>query len=192
VSYLRRRNDELAFQLRESRKEESRFQSFLKKAIARAERLNSEITELRQKIGSKSIEIEKTPPLPLPAGRLRSNTPKIRPFVSRKRTPRRRDTIKVSSVSESLQECDEHHFAISNCDDKIARFEKLLKQMTDLYGSIETISETINQTAAVMDPLKKKGVPKIVSNIQLVPPCSTLQWENPTQDETDYCSDREG
>jgi len=40
ISYLRRRSDELASQLRESKKEESRLQTFLKEADSRAEKLN--------------------------------------------------------------------------------------------------------------------------------------------------------
>jgi len=114
-------------------------------------------------------------------------------IIKKKETPRRRNSFKTSSVSKSLQECNEHLLAISKCDDKIARFEELLKEMrTDLYGSIEAISERINQTATAMDPPKKKGVPRIVSNIQLVSPRPTLQQEDPIQDETDYCSDDEG
>jgi len=59
VSYLRRRNDELASQFRESKKEESRLQAFLKEADARAEKLNSEITELKRKInGPKDGKVE--------------------------------------------------------------------------------------------------------------------------------------
>jgi len=36
---------------------------------------------------------------------------------------------------------------------------------TNLYGSIEAISERINQATAAVDPPKKKGIPKIISNI---------------------------
>jgi len=57
VSYFRRRNDELVSQLRESRKEEPRLQSFLKEADVRAEKLNSEIAELRRRIGTRSTII---------------------------------------------------------------------------------------------------------------------------------------
>jgi len=61
VQYLRRKNDELASQLRESRKEESRLQSHLKEADARAERLNTEIVELRRRISSRT-EMGRSPP----------------------------------------------------------------------------------------------------------------------------------
>jgi len=63
VPYLRRRNDELASQLRESRKEESRLQSHLKEDN-KIEKLNCKIIELRQKIESRSAinDVEKTPP----------------------------------------------------------------------------------------------------------------------------------
>jgi len=43
ISYLRRRNDELTAQLRESRREETHLQSFLKEADAKAEKLSAEI-----------------------------------------------------------------------------------------------------------------------------------------------------
>jgi len=60
--------------------------------------------------------------------------------------------------------------AISKIDDKIAKFEDLLKKMkTDLYSSIEMIAEEVNKTNEIEDP-PKRGVPKIVSNVQLVPP----------------------
>jgi len=45
----------------------------------------------------------------------------------KKETLRRKDAIRASSVMESLHECNEHVLAISKCDDKIARFEELLK-----------------------------------------------------------------
>jgi len=66
VPYLRRRNDELASQLRESRKEETRLQAHLKETNNKIEKLNREITELRQKIGARlaTNNAEKTP-LPL-------------------------------------------------------------------------------------------------------------------------------
>jgi len=49
VTYLRRRNDELASQLRGSRKEESRLQAFVREADKNMEKLNSEIVELKKK-----------------------------------------------------------------------------------------------------------------------------------------------
>jgi len=71
---------------------------------------------------------------------------------------------------ESLQVCDDRLRAISKCDEKIAQFEEILKQMrTDLYGSIEAIAEKVTKTAEVVDP-PKRGVPKIISDVQLVLP----------------------
>jgi len=189
VPYLRRRNDELASQLRESRKEESRLQAHLKEADNKIEKLNRKIMELRQKIGARLTpnDVEKTSPLP---GRLQSDTPKDNPL--RKETPRRREIEKAPTVVESLHECDEHLAAISKCDEKIARFEDLLKQMrTDLYGSLEAISDRIGQAAASVDPPQKREVPKIISNIQLVPPCSAPRREEYTSREPDYRSDGE-
>jgi len=67
VTFLRRRNDELAMQLRESKNVELKLQSSLRDADVRAERLEREITELKKKIGRNSIfkeakEVERTPP----------------------------------------------------------------------------------------------------------------------------------
>jgi len=138
-----------------SRKEETRLQSHLNEADIKIEKLNREIAEFHRKIGSRpmSIEMEKTP---TPLDRLRSDTPKILP--PRKDTPKKRDTARASSAVESLHEYDAHLSAISKCDDKIARFEDNLKQMrTDLYGSIEAITEKINVTAASVDPPQKEG-----------------------------------
>jgi len=63
VSYLRRWNDELASQLREAKKEESRLKNFFKEADIKTEKLNSELFELQRRIGSKSTtaEPESTP-----------------------------------------------------------------------------------------------------------------------------------
>jgi len=144
---------------RESRKEESRLQMYLKESDSKVGKLNLEIMELRKKLGlmAERSDVEKTPPLPV--GRVRSDTPKAKPPM-RKETFRRRDknSIKAPSVAESFQECDDHLLTISKCDEKIARFEELLKQMrTDLYGSLEAISDKITQTAVNVDPPKRRG-----------------------------------
>jgi len=83
--------------------------------------------------------------------------------------------------------------AISKCDEKIAKFEELLKQMrSDLYGSLETISDKVCHTVnTVNSTTKKKGVPKIISNIQLVPP-RTAPRKILNVEESDYCSEGEG
>jgi len=71
---------------------------------------------------------------------------------------------------ESLQECDVQLQAMARCDERIAKFEGLLAQMrTDLYGSIEALSSKIEKTMVAAAP-PKRGVPRIVSNIQLAPP----------------------
>jgi len=157
LSYLRRRNDELAAQLRESKKEESRLQSFLKESDAKNEKLNSEIFALRRQ-----------PTGPVPAVKERQDTSRR---TSRKELSVKKDAREgLSSVVESLQDCDDRLRAISKCDEKIAKFEELLKQMrTYLYGSIEAIAEKVIKTAEVVDP-PKRGVPRITSDIQLVPP----------------------
>jgi len=82
ISYLRRRNDELAAQLRESKKEESRLQSFLKEADMKAEKLNTEISELRRMIGSKSSSSAE-PERPVQSVRDRQGTPRMK--IRRKR-----------------------------------------------------------------------------------------------------------
>jgi len=74
VSYLRRRNDELSAQIRESRKEEARLQSLLKEADIRAEKLSMEVFELRRRIGSKSTSVEPERP-PLISAKDRQGTP---------------------------------------------------------------------------------------------------------------------
>jgi len=91
-------------------------------------------------------------------------------------------------VAESLRDCDDQLMAISKCDEKIAKFEELLKQMrSDLYGSLETISDKASHTVnTVISTTRKKGVPKIISNIQLVPP-RTAPREILNVEESDYC-----
>jgi len=188
VPYLRRKNDELASQLRESRKEERRLDAHLKEADIKIEKLSSEILELRKKITSRTApkEVEDTPP----PERSRSDS-KTR--IIRGGTPRRKETARASSVTESLHQYDERLSTILKCDEKIARYEEILKQMrTDLYGSLEVISEGINQTVDVADPPKKRGVPQIISNIQLVPPRPTPRQEERLNADLEYGTDGEG
>jgi len=193
VSYLRRRNDDLASQLRESKKLETKLQTSLKEAENKIGKMSLEISELRKKItkgllNEGSVEAEKLPP---PSVRERPDNYKIKTIV-RKDTPKKKSQVRAVSVTESLHECDEQLTAISKCDEKIAKFEELLKQMrSDLYGSLETISEKVNHTVNSVDSVPKRGVPRITSNIQLVPPRASLQ-EVLTVDENDYQSDGEG
>jgi len=79
-------------QLRESRKEEIRLQSFLKEADAKAEKLNMEIFELCRRIGSKSSSAER--PLP-PPEKDRQEIPKLG-------TPKR-DFPKKKNARRTLQ-----------------------------------------------------------------------------------------
>jgi len=65
------------------------------------------------------------------------------------------DTVlhNVACVRSWKAPCDDHLKAISKYDEKIARFEEILKQMkTDLYGSIEAIAEKVTRSAATVDP----------------------------------------
>jgi len=203
VSYLRRRNDELSSQLRESRREELRLQAFVKEADDKIEKLNVEIAELKKEINKGSLidrttTTERTPPpsikekpeVPAKIGNIKTRT-----LTNRKAIPTPKKEVRDNravSVAESLQECDEQLAAISKCDEKIAKFEELLRQMrSDLYGSIETISERVGNTVNSMElPLRKKGIPKIIENIQLVPP-RPVPSETMTM-ESDYHADGEG
>jgi len=189
VTYLRRKNDELMVQIRESKKEESRLQSYLKEADAKIERLNTENFSLRRKIGSKSTTVESERSTVPVRDKDRHDTPKRN--TPKKDLPIKKMVRRDSSVVESLQDCDERLKAISKCDEKIAKFEEILKQMkTDLYGSIEAIAEKV--TRSVADP-PKRGVPKIISNIQLVPPRPTIEQETEitSQEEVEPFSDLE-
>jgi len=185
VTYLRRRNDELSGQLREAKKEEGRLQSFLKEADAKAEKLSSEIFELRRRIGSMSAESDKPlPPSTIRQPKGRQGTPKASVTPTREKIPRR-----GSSVVETLQNYDDHLTVINKFDDKIAKFEELLSKMRmDLYGSMETVAGKINQTAAIMDP-PKRGVPRIISDIQLVPPRPIPELPREQQEDRELLSD---
>jgi len=46
-----------------------------------------------------------------------------------KEPPTKKDARRDSSIVESLQDCDDRLRAISKCDNKIAKFEEILKQM---------------------------------------------------------------
>jgi len=173
VSYLRRRNDELSAQLRETKKEESRLQTCLKEADMKIDQLNTENCTLRKRIGSKpsySVDPEK----PAPPTRERMDTPRRTPM---KKQPKKKSFRKESSIIESLQDCDDRLQAISKYDEKIARFEEILQQMrTDLSGSMEAVTQKVTRSASVIDP-PRRGTPKFVSDIQLVPPRSTANQE---------------
>jgi len=137
VSYLRRKNDELTSQLRESRREESRLQGFLKETDAKIEKMSAELFELRRKIGSTSVESEKFPPLPT---KPKQGTPA-------RTTPKQEKKVRRGpSVSETLKGCDEQLDAISRFDDKILHFEELLRKLrADLYGSVESVADRVNK-----------------------------------------------
>jgi len=93
-------------------------------------------------------------------------------------------------VVDSLKECDIQLQAMARCDDRIAKFEELLAQMrTDLYGSIEALSSKIESTAAATAPIKR-GVPRIISDVQLVPPRINTTRED-EMDESEAISDQE-
>jgi len=158
VSYLRRRNDELAAQVRESKKEESRLQDFLKEANAKAEKFSMEVFEFRRRIGSKSasVESEKFPPLPSRNKQETSN---------KSGTPKReRNTRRGSSVMETLQNCDDRLVTISKFDEKIVKFEELLMKMkNDLYGSMEAIAEKVNKTTCCGPPPPNVGSPELLA-----------------------------
>jgi len=170
VTFLHRRNDELASQLREAKREESRLNSYLKEADSKIDNLNSELFDLCRRIGSKSLSLEpeRTPP---------STARKSLSTLGGDRTPadddvrrKKKRNKELSTVVESLQECDVQLQAMARCDERIAKFEDFLVQMrADIYGSIEALSNKIEKTAAAA-ALPKRSVPRIISDIQLVPP----------------------
>jgi len=104
-----------------------RLQNFLKEADAKAEKLSSEIFELRRRIGSLSAEPEKLPSL----SKTRQGTPG-RSAIPRKDKNQRKDP----SVVETLQGYGNHLDSMLNFEGKIAKFEEvLMKLKSDLYGS---------------------------------------------------------
>jgi len=119
----------------------------LKEADTKAEKLSSEIFELRRRIGSALAESDRfsAPPVKARQGTLNAVV-----------TPKHDKKQRRSSVLETLQNCDDHLSAISKFDDKIAKLEEFLTKMkADLYGSMETVVEKINKTAAMVDPPKR-------------------------------------
>jgi len=180
VSYLRRKNDDLTSQLRESRREESRVKGFLKEADAKIEKMSAELIEMRRRIGSSSADPEKFPPLP---SKSKQGT------LARATTPKQeRKAKRGSSVSETLIGCNEQLEAISRFDDKIMQFEEIIRKMrADLYGSVESVAERVSKTASVVDP-PRRGL-KIISDIQLVPPRLLPEPATGSQDEREPLSD---
>jgi len=155
----------------------------LKETDAKAEKLSNEIFELRRKIGSMSAEPERFPPTPAESRQVsskRSNTPK-----------QDRKNRRGSSVADTLKRYDEQLEVISKFDEKIVRFEELLKKMkSDLYGSVESVAGKISKSATMMDPpLPKRGVPKIISDVQLVPPRPTPGLGQDRHKESELFSD---
>jgi len=175
LAYLRRRNDELNVQLRTSKRGEARLQDALREADAKIEKLTIEINGLRRRIGSASLEPERVPPLPV-KGSL--GTPG-RSNVSRQdnRNERR------PSVAESLKDQDNRLEMLNIYDEKISKFEDLLNKMkADFYESMSVEAERLNTVASAVAPTKR-GVPKIVGNVQLLPPRGTPEQKRDSQQE---------
>jgi len=73
----------------------------------------------------------------------------------------------------------------------MSRFEELLAQMRgDLYGSMEVLTERIRKTASVVDP-SKRDAPRIISDVQLVPPCIVFSRDFANPNWTEEASDLE-
>jgi len=110
-----------------------------------------------------------------------------RPNTSKKDRSERR----APSVAETLKGYDNQLEVISKFDEKIIKFEELLKKMkSDLYGSVEFVADKINETTAGIDP-PKRGIPKIVSDIQLVPPRPIPERAVESQEDPEPYSDLE-
>jgi len=172
LAYLRRRNDELSVQLRTSRRGEARLQDSLKEADSKIEKLTSEIDSLRRRIGSASLEPERLPPPPVKG---RMGTPGKLKEPRKERRP---------SVAESLVDQDNRLKMLSLYDEKIAKFEDLLNKMkADFYESMSSETHKLNTAVSSVAP-SKRGVPRIIENIQLLPPRRTPeQHRQDTQQE---------
>jgi len=163
ITFLRRRNDDLAAQLREAKKEESRVNSYLAEADKKIDQLNSEIFDLRKRIGSMSLEPERS------ALQLESKNLDI---PDGDRTPTGDEKEETEGINyrklAGMRSMELENFA--RCDERISKFENLLVQMrTDLYGSIEALSSRIGTSVAAAAPSKWE-LPRVISDIQLVPP----------------------
>jgi len=140
-------------------------------AVLKSEKLSSEVFELRRRIGSASVESDKFPPAP---SKSRLGTPaKGRAGTPAKPVTPGREIQKKNPIVETLRGYDDELTSISRIENKIAKFEDFLEKMrTDLYGSLDALTEKVIKTKEVVDP-PKRGVPKIISDIQLVPPRTT-------------------
>jgi len=176
VTYLRRRNNELSSQLRESRKEETSLKNRLKVTEEKIKELGAELAGFRAGSDSRS--------LPVGLGRsARSKSGSSTPFAVAPRAPtssgdmnrpltskddrsfRGMTNQRASSVMESLQDCEGQLNAMAMYEDRISRFEELLTQIRcNLYGSMEALSDKIGKTTAVVDH-PKRGAPRIISDI---------------------------
>jgi len=59
---------------------------------------------------------------------------------------------------------------------------------SDLYGSVESVAEKISKSVSTVDPPKRE-VPRIISDIQLVPPRPFPERGRDSQDELEPFSD---
>jgi len=92
-----------------------------------------------------------------------------------------------------VADCDESLQTISKYNEKLTRFEEMIRQMkSNLYGSLETIANKVTRSVVTVD-LPKRGVPRIISDVQLVPPrpITTQGLDAGTHDESEPFSDLE-
>jgi len=109
------------------------------------------------------------PPIKERQGTLGTVTP-------RKESSKKKNVKSKAPSVESLEDCDVGLQAISKYEERLSKFEEMIRQMkADLYGSIETIVEKVTRFVVAAD-LPKRGVPRIVRNIQLVPLGSSTDY----------------
>jgi len=200
VTYLKKRNDELSSQLRETRREETALKNRLKIAEEKIKELSCELRELRASVDfglppaglDRSARTKSGPSTssamvtraPIPSG----NT--TRPLTPKKnKSSRGKTNERTTSMMESLQDCEGQLNIMY--EDRMSRFEELLAQMrSDLYGLMEALSEKVRKTTSAVDP-PKRGVPRIISDVQLVPPRTTSNRDSTNLDWADDASDLE-
>ncbi|XP_011859710.1 PREDICTED: uncharacterized protein LOC105557150 [Vollenhovia emeryi] len=165
VPFLRRRNEELEEQLKKAKNSEDQLKKELEESRKRTTKINAELNALRERIGSKSTSREDN--VATASARERLSVAGEGPRAPGKRGAKSRALAEASASTD-----------VGDSAMDIKRLEGYEDKLTNEIGNLLHIQEDIaalkerllNDGPPQPPPPRKKGVPRIMEDIQIRPP----------------------